>query len=145
MRLALYKAKGKIGNAGIRWWTGSKYSHCELVIDGYCYSSSVADRGVRKKYIDLDPKNWDFIEIPWANKQRALEYFQATDDFTYGWLSLITSQLFNRNAPNRSSQFCSEWAANALGVPDAVTYSPKTLAHLCEFVNWGFEGPPGYP
>lgn len=30
-QLALYKGKGKIGNAFIRWWTGSQYSHCELV------------------------------------------------------------------------------------------------------------------
>lgn len=135
MRLALYKAKGKIGNAGIRWWTNSIYSHCELEIDGLCYSSSVQDHGVRKKAIYLDPDNWDFIELPWADKKKALSYFAATDSFSYGWLSLIWSQLFNRNTPNKNSQFCSEWVAAALGLPNPVSYSPRTLGEMCSYMN----------
>lgn len=135
MKLALYKAKGKIGNAGIRWWTNSKYSHCELVINGFCYSSSVQDKGVRKKFIDLDPANWDFVELPWADEQKALNYFEETDAFTYGWLSLLWSQMFNRNVPDKGSQFCSEWVANAIGLPNAVSYSPRTLGEMCQYIN----------
>jgi hypothetical protein len=59
VKLALYKGRGGIANAVIRWWTGSIYSHCELVVDGLCYSSSVMDKGVRRKQIDLaDGKIW---------------------------------------------------------------------------------------
>lgn len=135
MRLAMYKAKGKIGNAGIRFWTNSQYSHCELEIDGVCYSSSVQDKGVRKKVIDLNNGNWDFIDIPWGDKEKVLAYFAATDSNTYGWLSLITSQLFNRNSPRKSAQFCSEWVAAALGLPNPATYSPRTVADLCSYLN----------
>ena len=53
VQLALYKAPGEWTNALIRWWTRSQYSHCELVIDGTCYSSSERDRGVRSKVMAL--------------------------------------------------------------------------------------------
>jgi hypothetical protein len=46
VQLALYKSHGNWVNRFIRWWTGSPYSHCELVINGTCYSSSVRDGGV---------------------------------------------------------------------------------------------------
>ena len=45
VQLALYKARGNWINRFIRWWTSSQYSHCELVINGTCYSSSVRDGG----------------------------------------------------------------------------------------------------
>lgn len=135
MKLALYKAKGKIGNAFIRWWTNSQYSHCELVIDGLCYSSSVQDNGVRRKAIDLDPEKWDLIELPWADTEKAKRYFEASDEFKYGWLSLLSSQLFNRNRSNKNSQFCSEWCANALGLTNSSSYSPRTLGNMCLWLN----------
>ena len=47
VQLALYKGRGTLFNALIRWWTRSPYSHCELVINGTCYSSSIRDGGVR--------------------------------------------------------------------------------------------------
>lgn len=30
VKLALYKGKGQIGNAIIRWWIRSPYNHCEI-------------------------------------------------------------------------------------------------------------------
>lgn len=135
MQLALYKGKGLIGNAFIRWWTGSQYSHCELVINGMCYSSSVQDKGVRRKSIDLNDGKWDVIDLPWGNEQKVLDYFTTTDSNTYGWLSLLFSQMFNRNSPTKGSQFCSEWAAAALGLPNPASYSPRTLGDLVQYLN----------
>jgi len=135
VQLALYKGKGNIGNAGIRWWTASVYSHCELVVDGWCYSSSVRDNGVRRKRINLDSGKWDLMTLPWANSVDIEHYFAATDPNRYGWASLITSQLFNRNSPVKGVQFCSEWCAAAAGIPNASSYSPGSLAKLCEWLN----------
>lgn len=135
VKLALYKGKGTIANTAIRQWTSSQYSHCELVVDGWCYSSSVMDRGVRRKLIDLDSGNWDVIELPWADPEYVRDYFDRTDDQSYGWGALITSQLLNLGISGSKSQFCSEWCANALQVPNASAYSPHTLLELCEFIN----------
>ena len=109
VQLALYKGKGLIGNALIRWWTGSQYSHCELVVDGICYSSSLMDKGVRKKVIDLKPENWDLVDLPSYLAPEVLEYFERTKGQKYGWLDLIRSQIFNTASDEEGTSFCSEW------------------------------------
>lgn len=45
VQLALRKHDDRIGSRLICWWSGSIYSHCELVVAGVCYSSSILDRG----------------------------------------------------------------------------------------------------
>lgn len=129
VQLALYKGKGLIGNALIRWWTGSQYSHCELVVDGICYSSSLMDKGVRKKVIDLKPENWDLVDLPSYLAPEVLEYFERTKGQKYGWLDLIRSQIFNTASDEEGTSFCSEWCTKAIGIPSPTIYSPKTL-HL---------------
>lgn len=133
--LALYKGKGLIGNALIRWWTRSPYSHCELVVDGVAYSSSLMDKGVRSKVIDFKPEHWVMVELPDFTRQRVLDYYEATKGQRYSWLDLIRSQIFNGNADEDGASFCSEWCAAALGLPNPATYSPRTLG---DFVRWYF-------
>lgn len=72
MQLALYKGKGLIGNALVRRWTRSPYSHCELVIGDYCYSSSLMDKGVRRKQIILKPEHWMLVPLPSDREAGAL-------------------------------------------------------------------------
>lgn len=131
MKLALYKGKGLIGNALVRWWKRSPYSHCELVIGGICYSSSVMDGGVRSKWIDLADGKWDVIDLPWADEDGALDYFERTNGEKYSWSSLIWSQFFGRETDEPKASFCSEWCAAALGLPTPVIYSPEALGKLC--------------
>ena len=128
--LALYKGKGLIGNAVIRKWTRSIYSHCELVVDGVCYSSSLMDKGVRSKQINLNDGNWDLIELPERFGKYVLDYFAKTHGQRYGWLDLIRSQLFNLGSDEPGASFCSEWCAAALGIPSPTIYSPDTLGKL---------------
>lgn len=142
VKLAMRKNDTRIGARAIQWWTRSIYSHCELVIEGTCYSSSIMDKGVRAKVIDLEPDKWDVIDLPWVRAADILAYFEKTDSNTYGWLSLVTSQLFNRNQADNDSQFCSEWCANAIGLPDASIHSPRTLANYCLYKNQPSEPEP---
>lgn len=131
MKLALYKGKGLVGNALIRWWTRSIYSHCELVIDGISYSSSLMDGGVRAKRIDHTPAHWDFVELPWADKLAVLTLYDQTKGEPYGWLDLLWRQVLNRPGDARG-WFCSEWCAAALGLPNPQLYSPATLGDYCK-------------
>lgn len=142
VQLALYKGKGQIGNAFIRLWTGSIYSHCELVVDGWCYSSSVMDNGVRRKLvgegegrISLSPDKWDLMPLPWVDPKAVVEYFEATDHHRYGWPSLILSQFLNLNRPVKGAQFCSEWCAAAAGLPAPTILNPRTLGEWCEYLG----------
>lgn len=142
VELALYKGEGQLGNAAIRLWTGRIHSHCELVVGDWCYSSSVMDKGVRRKQvglgaeqISLSASNWDRILLPWADGDSIIQYFEATDGDTYGWPSLIFNQVFNRNIPTEHAAFCSEWDARALGLPNASIYNPGTLGDQCRWLT----------
>lgn len=130
MQLALYKGKGLIGNALVRRWTRSPYSHCELVIGDYCYSSSLMDKGVRRKQIILKPEHWMLVPLPSDREAGALAYFEKTKDEGYSWLDLARSQVFNSGADEAGAAFCSDWCAAALGLPNSTTYSPKTLLSI---------------
>lgn len=138
VQLALRKNDSRIGARLIHWWTNSAYSHCELAVGGLCYSSSIMDKGVRAKAIELESDKWDVIDLPRADAAAVVDYFAKTDSNTYGWFSLVASQLFNRDQADNNSQFCSEWCANALGLPNPSTYSPKTLADICKYLVRGY-------
>lgn len=134
VKLAMYKGEGTFVNQFIRWWTGSIYSHCELVVGEVCYSSSLMDGGVRGKVINLGSGNWDLIELPWASGSEVVDYFKKTDHQKYGLTSLVINQLFNRNVLGEAP-FCSEWCAAAVGLPNPSPYSPATLGQLCQWLN----------
>lgn len=132
VKLALYKPHGlsDIGGRLVCWWTRSPYSHCELVIGGWCYSSSIRDGGVRRKQIDLTQPHWTVINID-ADPAKVLSLFERTKDEPYGWMDLIKRQFFNRPGDDRG-WFCSEWCAAALGLPNPQLYSPATLGDYCK-------------
>jgi len=133
--LALRKHDRRLTARFIQWWTGSPYSHCELVVDGLCYSSSAMDGGVRCKAIDLDPDKWDVIDLPWADTAQIVSYFHETDHHRYGWVGLICSQLFNLNRETAGAQFCSQWCGAALGLPAPASLSPRTLGEWCAYIG----------
>ncbi len=142
VHLASYIGAGQIGNALVRRWTRGQESHCELLVDGRCMSSSVMDGGVRGKVIELKPENWIVEPVLWGNAGQVLSYFQITDGQRYGWLDLVRSQLLNRAKQEDGAAFCSGWAAAALGLPNSTIYSPHTLR---QFNAWANSRLPAFP
>lgn len=138
VQLAAYKGEGGLFNAGIRKWTGSEYSHCEVVIYGRCYSSSIRDKGVRSKLITLDPYHWDVIDLPWADPLVALAWFALHEGDPYGFRDFVLSQMLNIRQDGRGA-FCSEACAAMIGLPNPTSYSPKTLVDLCRHQNEKYE------
>lgn len=131
----MYKGRGLLGNAITRWWTGSHYSHCELVIDDICYSASFMDGGVRKKNIDLKSGRWDIVSIDWADKQAAIEFFENTKGAKYDWIGILGSQLINRKVHDINRWFCSEWVGCAIKFPNPEMLSPDILCKWVKFLN----------
>lgn len=134
-KLALYKGKGLIGNAAIRLWTNSPYSHCEWVVGEIGYSSSLMDGGVRGKKIDFKPEHWDFIDYGDEVDAKILAYYENTKKHKYSWWDLIRSQIFNTAGNQDGAAFCSDWCAAAIGIPNSTLYSPKTLGPLLEYLK----------
>lgn len=133
--LALYKGKGNWVNSLIRWKTESIYSHCELIVDNWMYSSTVGDNGVRSKIAHTPSSDWDLIPITFTNGECILKYYTKTKGNPYGWKDLAQGQLFNRPTADDKGDFCSEWCAKALGIPDAQHYDPARLGELVTWAN----------
>lgn len=122
MRIAFYKkpSKGifkKLVHYGICIATLSRYSHCELVINGLCYSSSGRDNGVRVKFIpDLYTSNrWDIFDLVGIDENYALQVFNNLQGQKYDYLGVARYLLnFIPNIKNR--WYCSELNAAMLNL-----------------------------
>lgn len=125
MKLAFYKGPGTFVDKLIRVITRSKYSHCEIVIDGVFYSSSIQDGGVRSKVINQNSGHWDFIEIN-GDIQKIKKWFKDHDDEKYDFFGAFGSILPFFSKKN-NTWFCSEACAEALGLPNSGKYSPQEL------------------
>lgn len=131
--LALYKGKGTLFNRLIRLWTGSKYSHCELVMpDGRWLSASAMDGGVRAKRIQLNIEHWDLLPLPWAERHTIEWLYQQHKGMGYDWAGIFFSQLLASGLHSRRRWFCSEFCAAALGLASPHRYSPALLGEVVE-------------
>jgi hypothetical protein len=134
--LALYKGKGTLFNRLIRLWTGSKYSHCELVMQGGQWlSASAMDGGVRLKMIELNLEHWDLIPLPWAKPIPIWDLYERHEGKGYDWLGLFFSQLLASGLHSQRRMFCSEFCAAALGFSSPQRYSPALLGEVVNRIN----------
>lgn len=121
----------------ICWRTKSRWSHSELVFDhapvgaSLCWSSSILDKGVRPKMIDLHSGRWDVYPLHCSSAEidRALEWFQAHVGKPYDYLGAAG---FALPLPVHFgfAWYCSEAVAAALGIQDREWMSPQRLAEL---------------
>ena len=135
--LALYKGQGQLFNAAIRVWTGSIYSHCELVMpDGRWLSASAMDGGVRAKHIDYKPEHWELIPVPWADVRWIEEVFARHQGKGYDWAGIFLSQLLASGLHSERRMFCSELCAVALGFTGiGQRFSPVLLGEAVHRIN----------
>lgn len=121
MRVAFYKgppasALGQLSHWAVTTWTGSPYSHVEIVFRDIGLSSSARDGRVRAKRIDWDSGHWDLIDVPWADPAIVWGLYNRTRGAGYDWWGAARHALpWVRERGSR--WYCSEWCAAALGLP----------------------------
>lgn len=125
--VAFYKGDGLRRDRLVRWWTGSPYSHVELIMpDGIMAGiRPPEDPYIRRRSLaGIRESDWDFIEISVTEKQlKALRQFiDSTKGQGYDWLGMVASHLtpFKVKLPNR--WYCSEWVLYALSVSKVFTW-----------------------
>ena len=107
------------------WWTRSKYSHCELVINGTAYSSSSRDKGVRKKEIDFSSGKWDLYPVE-LDEVFVLNFYERAKDDKYDYKGLLWFVI--GYIPQKANRwFCSEWCGFAMKIPFAHKLSIQDL------------------
>ena len=116
IRLAFYKGKGNWLDTLIRWYTRSKYSHVEMVIDGMWYSASLYESRVRRKVIASDDNKWDFVDVECEYEQKyAMKAFLDRQlGKSYDYMGVVLSQVLPLEVEDPKKWFCSELCARAL-------------------------------
>ena len=131
MKIAFYKGTTIIDNL-ISWWTRGPYSHCEILFTmdpktkiAQCASSN-RGIGVAFDNITLTPAEWDIMDLPNANYQDCVKWFNdhAGEQYDYTGLLGIISPIGNEY----NHWFCSEACAASLGIPEPWRFDPNRLA-----------------
>ena len=138
MKVAFYKGKGLLFNRLIRWYTGSQYSHVEVILRDLgqglylCGSSSAMDQGVRMKAIRFNPDNWTIVDIDIGNSVDAFNWYSKNNGKKYDWLGVFKQLKFlNRFIKNPSKKYyCNEAVALSLGL-DLGTINPQQFFDFC--------------
>jgi hypothetical protein len=118
--IAFFKGDPKVfHHRFIRWWTGSIYSHAELLLDDETWVSIspflYSKVGARIK-THYDKSDWDFIRFSISDVQlRALKDFvsETTGD-GYDWIGMLLSQIGPFIIRSRNKWYCSSWIAHGL-------------------------------
>lgn len=130
MYVLFYKAKGQLLDRIIRLVTKSKYSHVEIFSNGYIYSSSPRDGGVRRKAFNLalNTSKWDYLPID-LKVERLENFYTKTVNKKYDWLGVLRFILpFFKQNKNR--YFCSEWVGECLRYSQPELLTPQDLYNL---------------
>lgn len=117
-KVAFYKGLSAPNRNWTDWlickWTRGKYSHVEIIVDDYMYSSSPREKGVRRKKHTFDNNSWDYIDIEYLNESDILKFFLMTENSKYDWLGILGFILPFKDRTNK--WFCSEWVSNAMKI-----------------------------
>lgn len=121
IKVAFFKDRGRSAHHKfIRWWTGSQYSHAELVLNDdetwvsispFIYSKV----GARLK-TSFDKSEWDFIEFKISDRQleSLKDFISETTGDGYDWIGMLLSQVLPVIVKSRGKWYCSSWIAHAL-------------------------------
>jgi hypothetical protein len=148
LSLAFYCGAGGWIDRGIRTATRSKFSHVELVADhrlspnrsrtGFAISSSGRDGGVRHKNIHFEAGNWEFVNVEgWASCD-AWARAEKHCGRPYDYQGILTTFALPLRRHNKTSWFCSELCAHALGLQNGHMYSPGDLKIRVEEMNGAY-------
>ena len=152
IKVAFYKGKGNFLNSIVRWWTGSIYSHAELILpDGITWlgiSPFLKSKVDARKKLLLNPGEWDFINIQITEEQLEiiLEFLEDTKGQGYDWIGMLLSQFLPCKIKHKKRWYCSEWIAYALRIAcvldwrtiriyDRKDLSPAVLYELVTSIN----------
>lgn len=133
IKVAFYIAPGVFIDKAIRVWTKSKYSHCEIVLEGglgqhsMCASSSAYDKGVRLKSIFLEEGHWEIVEVESTASIESIRFWIARNQgckYDYaGTISFILMIISGR----KTRWTCGEACADMLELADSWRFYPGLL------------------
>lgn len=117
---------------------GGDSAHCEVVVDSVgdvheCISASFVDGGVRAKRMSLPPSRWRIYEVP-GDVAAARLWLSINEGAPYDALGLA-GFVIRRIKGWTGAWFCSEAAADILGLRDPWRFDLALLESFCEHLG----------
>jgi len=121
--IAFYKGRGSILDRAIRLWqsiphrtVGSKYSHCEIVIDETTYSADAIKGKVVRTVRTYSSYNWDmiYLDVDDNSANEMKKFLLSQVDKPYDFIGIFTAQILALKFDDQKAWFCSELCAAAL-------------------------------
>lgn len=117
MKVAFLKGTGFVDKL-IKFWTMSRYSHCELVFSDGTWFGNALDGEMKTgfKTRDANPAYWDFIELPTseADEIKIKAFCEDEKNCKYDWTGIFLSQFIPLGIQSKTKWFCSEICTAAL-------------------------------
>lgn len=120
IRVAFFKGSPKVWfHRFIRWWTGSIYSHVELLLDEETWvsiSPALLSTVTTRIVTSYDSDDWDFLDFGVSEVQHHAmkEFVSETTGDGYDWLGMLLSQILPVIIKSRNRWYCSSWLAHGL-------------------------------
>jgi hypothetical protein len=141
IKLAFFIGKGDYLDKLVRLWTKSKYSHVELVVGDYWYSSNPNHGCVVKQHkSNFNLENWEFIEVQIEDnifKNIFNNFLLKQLGKKYDYLGIFLSHIISLNIHHQHKWFCSELVSEFLlkcgffpEITDSNNFSPEHLYRL---------------
>lgn len=113
---------------------GGDSAHCEIAWKWendthICVSASFLDGGVRTKSINMSKEKWRIYEMQ-GSPELVRAWLFRNEGAPYDVLGLM-GFIFRRIKGWRNAWFCSEVAAEVLGLPDPWRYDLNLLESIC--------------
>ena len=121
--VAFFTGDGDRGDRIVSWWTGSPFTHTELVLpDAVSWIGISPFSGGRlslKQRKLLSPErvgNLKYLAFDCTSAQveRLRDFFTKTRGCSYDWVGMIASQVTPWKVKTPGKWYCSEWVAQAL-------------------------------
>ena len=127
IRVAFYKGPRNWRTGIVSWWTGSIYTHVELVLpSGDCIGiTPEGTAGIRLlRNPPLPETEWDFIDLQVTREQltKIVGFFTHTHGQKYDWTGMIVSHLTPFYVKHDRKWYCSQWIACALTISDVFSF-----------------------
>lgn len=117
-------------------WRGGDSAHCEVAIlepgssDTYmCLSASWLDGGVRIKHMKLPTSKWRVYNID-VSQDNVYNWASAHVGKKYDWVGLL-GFILPRIKGRKKSYFCSEVAAEVMGLNEPYKFDLRLLELVC--------------
>lgn len=133
--VAFYKGEGESRDRIVRWWTGSPYSHVELIMPNGTMAGirPPNDPYIRRRsLVGIREEEWEFIDLSVTEGQLKTiwQFIESIVGYGYDWLGMIASHLtpFKVKLPNK--WYCSEWVLYALLAANILKAKPYNIPRI---------------